>query len=419
MYMFIWTYIYIFLCVCVCVYVGIRAKETRSGGWSLELQICLWERCTRTSIPSTHAHVSLHVPMKEVQKLLAEAPRGLAGFPPYNGGGWRGWSFLSPPPPLPELRRGAGRPRAAEAPPAAWTRPAPGAAFPSPASASAPPERRDPAARRGGARPYRCRTGAARRCRRGCCSWRSRPPSCRCAPGVPSAVPAAARCLLAHTLRSGGGWGRGGLAACLTQLPWQPIHSAAAGAAAAPLRSAAEAGGRPAGRAGAGRPPSRHGAAREAGGRRGGWASCSRVLRPARPSLRAAAEGRTSRGVPLPRPGPAAPPVAMRPRRSTDTARPCGGTVAAHGPGVNPKYDRGHSGAGAPCMRGRGFAVHCAAGEPRGRSLSILPAARRSAALSEPPLLSSTEAIACLQLHLMPSTDFSRDSPGYRMELSR
>lgn len=146
--------------------------------------------------------------------------------------------------------------------------PGPLPTLPSPRRPPPPPRRSagTPLLVGAGPRPYRCRIGAARRCRRGCCSWRSRPPSCRCAPGVPSAVPAAARCLLAHTLRSGGGWGRGGLAACLTQLPWQPIHSAAAGAAAAPLRSAAEARGetRGAGRGGPGRGSRRHGAAREA-----------------------------------------------------------------------------------------------------------------------------------------------------------
>lgn len=30
-------YMFMYVCMCVCVYVGIRATETRSGGWSLEL----------------------------------------------------------------------------------------------------------------------------------------------------------------------------------------------------------------------------------------------------------------------------------------------------------------------------------------------------------------------------------------------
>lgn len=204
----------------------------------------------------------------------------------YNGGGWGRRSFLPPPSPLPELRCGAGRPWAAETPPAASGRPAPGAAFPAPASVSAPPGHRDPGFSPGtmvggGPRPYRCRTGAARRCRRGCCSWKSRPPSCRCAPGLPSAVPAAARCLLAHTLRSGGGWGRGGLLPASLSChgnPFAPPRLGRRPLRSAPLCSAAEARGETRG-AGRGAARRRH------GGRRRGAPLTDRGAVPARQRL--------------------------------------------------------------------------------------------------------------------------------------
>lgn len=72
------------MCVCTLAY---AQRRQAAVGDRLSYQLYLRERCTQTSTPSTHAHVSQLIPMKEVQKLLAEAPRGPAGFPPYNGGG--------------------------------------------------------------------------------------------------------------------------------------------------------------------------------------------------------------------------------------------------------------------------------------------------------------------------------------------
>lgn len=265
--------------------------------------------------------------------------------------------------------------------------------------AGAPGPRCSPgAAAGGGPRPYRCRTGAARRCRRGCCSWRSRPPSCRCAPGLPSAVPAAARCLLAHTAEERRRLGPRRPAACLTQLPWQPIHSAAAGAgaAAAPLRSAAEArGGDPRGGAGRGGVTAR----RRGGRRRRGCSpqrtrGCSRARRrlaSAAPRRAAQpppggwqAEGRSRR-----RGGGAAP--SERGRRDLAGREPLGGrgrregrASAAAGPGA-PLARAGRGGGGG----GTGTGTHGGAAGPAGsRVLRLGAGPARPFALggpAEPP----------------------------------
>lgn len=80
-----------FICVCVCTLAYAQRRHAA----------VVLAGATRPAI-GKDAHGHLHHPhtdiytiptrtpisaVKKVHKLLAEAPRGLAGFPPYNGGG--------------------------------------------------------------------------------------------------------------------------------------------------------------------------------------------------------------------------------------------------------------------------------------------------------------------------------------------
>lgn len=163
--------------------------------------------------------------------------------------------------------------------------------------------------------------------------------------------------------------------------------------------------GRGAGRGGPGRGSRRHGAAREAGETPG--RARSRVLRSARPSLlgrpagsgprpgEGPAAGSPCRARGSPAAGPAAPGVPIGPRCSRDTARPGGGRC----PAMTQGFTRGTAmdtvrvpACGAEVLRWQ----LCSRGAPRTQPqhLSLLP--QHSAAFSEAPLVSSTEATACL-----------------------
>lgn len=146
-----------------------------------------------------------------------------------------------------------------------------------------------------------------------------------------------------------------------------------------PLRSAPppRLGGDP--RGGPGRGGRRHGTERPgrrgdagAAGRAGAASSGQRghLSSAAPPAPGRLREGRAA-GSPCRARGPVAPPVSIGPRRSTDTARPCGGTCPPMARGLTPSTIVGTGGAGAPWMRSRGFAVQlCGRGAPGHRSAS-------------------------------------------------
>lgn len=387
----------------ICIYIYVR-WHTRSGGWWLGLPD-LPLRQTRTRIRSVYAYarMSIHIPVKEVQeKFLAEAPRrrGPAGFPLDNGGGWGGWSFL-PPPPVPELRCGDGRPWAAETPPAASGRPAPGAAFPAPASASAPPGRRDPAARRGRPREAAPALTVAELEQRGGVVEAAVAGEAVLHPAA--ALPASPRlsrrppaASSPTQLRSGGGWGRGGLLPASLSCHGNPFTPPRLGLGRRPLRSAP-----PLRRGGETRGAGRGGVtARRRGGRRRRGCSpqrtrgCSRARRrlaSAAPRRAAQpppggwqAEGRSRR-----RGGGAAP--SERGRRDLAGREPLGGrgrregrASAAAGPGA-PLARAGRGGGGG----GTGTGTHGGAAGPAGsRVLRLGAGPARPFALggpAEPP----------------------------------